>query len=251
MNPTLRSMLVGVGVVALGGVGFFLYTPQPADRTMAELRSAGLAAGQRIVLTCPERLTPSTKRRINYAQPGALRPSQSYGRVARAAVCFAPDAGNCFRPADFALRVGELQGEVVVPSLRRDVVGLDPDAGEDTDGGEDAVDDSFQFRLDDCLAERCSTYDAGDGSNFCGRLNRLQLVTPPNMLPNCRGPDGGWDDGAGEAGHMPAPDCDLLTDDGGTRWGGCNSYARERMTGADCLPVERGVVAGDAPSEWL
>jgi hypothetical protein len=53
MNPKLRNMLVGVGVVVLSGTGFILFTPQPASRTMADLRDAGITDGQRIVLTCP------------------------------------------------------------------------------------------------------------------------------------------------------------------------------------------------------
>ena len=100
MTPKLRSMLTGAAVVVLSGVGFLLYTPQPATRSMLELRDAGITDGPRFVLTCPERLTAQTRRRINAAQPGLLRPKQSYGRVARTAVCFNPDAGNCFRPAD-------------------------------------------------------------------------------------------------------------------------------------------------------
>jgi hypothetical protein len=224
---------------------------------MAELKAAGINDGQRIVLVCPERLTQRTKKRIQANQPGLLRPKQSYGRIARTAVCFNPDAGNCFTAnAAFNLRVSELEGEVIVPSLRRDTVGLDPDAGEDADGGEDAVDDAFQYRLDDCRAERCLSFDAGDGSNFCGRLNRLMLVDPPNMIANCFGlPDGGWDDNAGEVGHIPAPNCRFngpyAFPDAGARFMGCNSLPRQYAIGNACLPVESGVVAGDVPQDWL
>lgn len=251
MNPRLRAMLFAVGVVTLGGVGFMLNTPQPATRTMLDLRDAGITDGQRIVLTCPERLTPRTRKRINANQPGLLRPKQAYGRVARTAVCFNPDGGNCFRPADWLVRVGDLQGEVIVPSLRRDTVGLDPDGGEDSDGGEDAVDDALQYRLDDCTATRCSDFDAGDGTSFCQRLNRLMLVDPPCVIPDGRLPDGGFLDDA-PAGQI---DCRFTgpygTQDGGPRWNGINVRPREYAVGTQCLPVECSVVAGDVPGEWL
>lgn len=243
MTPKLRSMLTGAAVVVLSGVGFLLYTPQPATRSMLELRDAGIADGQKFVLTCPERLTARTRRRINAAQPGLLRPKQSYGRVARTAVCFNPDAGNCFRPADGLLRVGDLEGEVIVPSLRRDTDGADLA----DDGGEDAIDDAFQYRLDDCIATTCPNFDAGDGSNFCGRLNRLMLVSSPCMIPNCWLPDGGWDD------ETPV-DCKFggpYSSGGPARWRGCNVGAAEYASGTQCLPVECSVVAGDVPQEWL
>lgn len=246
MTSKLRSMLTAAAaaaVVALSGAGFFLYTPQPATRSMLELRDAGIADGQKFVLTCPERLTAQMRRRINAAQPGLLRPKQSYGRVARTAVCFNPDAGNCFRPADGLVRVGDLEGEVIVPSLRRDTAGADLT----DDGGEDAIDDAFQYRLDDCIATTCPNFDAGDGSNFCGRLNRLMLVASPCMIPNCWLPDGGWDDATPVDCKFGGP----YSSGGPARWRGCNVGAAEYASGTQCLPVECSVVAGDVPQEWL
>lgn len=274
MNPTLRNMLVSVGVVALGGVGFKLYTPQPASRTMAELRDAGIIDGQRIVLTCPERLTAQTKRRINAVQPGALRPKQSYARIARTARCFNPDGGNCFRPSDFLVRVTELEGEVVVPSLRKNLAGVDLDAsvGVDDGGDSDDVDDAFQFRLDDCTAQACVDYDAGAGlfaNPFCNNLNRLVMVPAPCMMPNGwdRGADGGWCEeteclGANggtrtcAAGDTCGPvDCRCSgpygLPDGGPRWRGFNVCPVQFASGAACVPTECGVSAGDVPQEWL
>lgn len=249
MTPKLRSMIFVVGSLVLaGGVTLSLSTPVPGTRTMAELRDAGITDGQRFVLTCPERLTPQMKRRINKAQPGLLRPKQTYARVARVAVCFNPDGGNCFRPSDGLLRIADGEGEVIVPSLRRDLVGVDLDAGNDSDGGEDGVDDSLQFRLDDCEMSRCSTFDAGDGTNFCGRLNRLMLVALPCAMPLCLGSDGGWDDNA-------VVDCRGVgpfgTSDGGPRWRGCNVTPSQYTTGSACVPVECSVVAGDdLVEEW-
>lgn len=250
MNPKLRTMLVSVGVVALGGVGFWLYTPQPSARSMLELRDAGIGEGQPLVLICPERITAQTRRRINKVQPGFLRPRQQYARVARVAKCFNPDGGNCFKPAAWVAAVADLEGEVIIPSLRRNLIGVDQDAGlgDDADGGEtEDVDDSFQYRLDDCRAEKCTTYDAGTlnlpfTNALCGTLNRLWAEVPPCVIPDCTGPDGGWDDSAGEPGHMPAPNCKRI-EDGSPRWAGCNVY--KQWTGTQCIPVECSVVAGD------
>ena len=248
MTPKLRSMIFLVGTLVLGGVGLRLSTPQPATRSMAELRDADIADGQRFVLTCPERLTQQTRRRINAAQPGALRPKQVYARVHRVSVCFNPDAGNCLRPSDGALRVADMEGDVVVPSLRRDLMGVDLDAGNDADGGEDSVDDSLQFRLDDCSVTTCPNFDAGDGSNFCSRLNRIALAESPCAIPLCLGSDGGWDDNAVVDCRATGP---YGEQDGGARWRGCNATPSQHTTGAACVPVACGVLAGDdLVEEW-
>lgn len=260
MNTTLKSMVVAVGVVTLGGVSFLLYTPQPANRTMLELRDAGIAEGQKFVLECPERLEPSTIARIKRRQPDALRPKQKYGRVARVAVCLRIDGGtgNCFRVTDGGLLAGNDEAEVIVPSLRADVVGVVDDGGADESGEDTSVDDSYQFNTSACRHLTCSQYAdmvaAGERPNpyataFCGALNRLALVTPPCMVPDARLADGGWDDNATgiqcrAAGPYALPD-------GGARWIGVNVFPREYAVGAECLPVECSVVAGDVPSEWL
>ena len=88
MTSKLRAMLVSAGVFLLGGVGVLVYTPQPASRTMLDLKDAGIMDGQRLVIVCPERLTKQTVRRINANQPGLLRPKQAYARVARSARCW-------------------------------------------------------------------------------------------------------------------------------------------------------------------
>jgi hypothetical protein len=251
-------MLVAVGVFVLGGIGVYVYTPQPATRTMAELRDAGILDGQKFVLTCPERLTKRTINRIKRLQPTALRPKQSYAHVARVAVCFNPDGGNCFRPSDGLVRVTDLEGEVVVPSLRRDLVGTDEDAGVDEDGEDNTIDDALAYANSDCEVLTCSqadtAQDAGTFTNpyatpFCGALNRLAVQDAPCRLPNCYTlPDGGWDDNAvvdclatGPYGQM----------DGGPRWRGCNVTPKSYTQGAACLPTECSVVAGDRPEDWL
>lgn len=266
MNPKLRAMIVGVGTVILGGVGLALYTPQPATRSMTELRDAGLVEGQPFVLICPERLTTQAKRRINKAQPGQLFSKQSYARVARTARCWNPDGGNCFRPSDGATRVSDMEGEIIVASLRRDLTGVDLDAGiSDDDGGDsEDVDDSLQYRLDACEVMTCSQYDvavdAGAMPNpfanrFCNNLNRLALVPAECAMPDAR-TDGGWDDNAGEPGHIAAPDCKCGgpygLSDGGYRWRGVNVCPSAYAKGTQCLPSPCSIVSGDdLPSEWL
>jgi hypothetical protein len=223
---------------------------------MAELRDAGLNDGQKFAQICPERLTQRTKNRINRTQPGALRPKQSYARVARLAVCFNPDGGNCFRPSDGLLRVANLEGEVIVPSLRRDTTGtVDGD-----DGGEDEVDDALQYRLDDCSYLTCNQADeAQDAGTFinpyatpwCSALNRLAVQPLPCMIPDGRLPDGGFLDDA-PPGQI---DCRFIgpygTADGGPRWNGINVRPKDYAVGSQCLPVECSVVAGDVPGDWL
>lgn len=282
MNPNLRNMLVAVGVFALGGIGVAVFTPQPATRSMLELRDAGILEGQPLVIECPERLTNQTKRRINAAQPGLLRPKQSYAHVARTARCFSPDGGNCFKATDGVARIGDLEGELVIPSLRRNLVGVDLDAGVGIDDGGDSddVDDSLQYRNDACEVFGCAQYDAlidaGLRTNpfsnrYCNALNRLSLVPSPCMIPNGwnRSADGGWCeesaclDPAGPGGYRPCAvgdtcgevDCKFTgpygLSDGGARWRGFNVGPREYAVGTACVPVECGVVAGDVPQEWL
>ena len=262
MNPNLRNMLVAVGVFTLGGVGVYVYTPQPATRSMLELRDAGILEGQPLVIECPERLTAQTKRRINKNQPGLLRPGQSYAHVARTARCFTPDGGNCFRAGDGVARVGDLEAELIIPSLRRNLVGvgLDASVGIDDGGDSEDVDDSFQYRNDACDIFGCQQYDdlldAGVRPNpfsnrYCNALNRLSLVPSPCMIPDGRLPDGGWLDDAPEG----AIDCRFNgpfgLPDGGAQWRGVNVGPREYAVGSQCLPVECSVIAGDVPQEWL
>ena len=264
MTPKLKAKLTAVGVFIFG-VGFYVYTPEPAGRTMLELKDAGILDGQRVVIECPERITKQTKRRINALQPTLLRPSQSYAHIARTARCFNPDGGNCLRPSDGVLRVGDLEAELVIPSLRRDLTGVDVDAGVGSDDGGDSddVDDSWQYVNNSCTLSTCGAYDdlvdSGTRPNpyaspsFCGGLNRLALVPSPCMIPNGwgRAADGGWCE---EACGGPV-DC-LFTgpyaqQDGGPRWRGFNVGPTQYAVGAACVPVECVVVSGDVPEDWL
>ena len=255
MDSRLRTMLVAVGAVTLGGLGFALFTPQPAARTMSELRDAGIGDGQKLVLECPERLTPNTRRRINRNQPGLLRPRQQYATVARVAVCFGrtlPDGGTglCFRPdGGVAPLLADNEGEIIIPSLRRDMVGVDNDGGVDDAGEDTEVDDSLQYQLAGCVQRVCGEVTDSPFAAACGALNRLWLVQQPCMVPDCWTlPDGGWDDSAVVACQWSGP---YGQQDGGPRWRGCNTGPREWASGPACLPSSCGVVAGDNPWDGL
>lgn len=263
MTPKLRNMITAVGIFVLSASAY-VYTPRPATRTMLELKDAGILDGQRLVLICPERLTKQTKRRIEANQPGLLRPSQSYARIARSARCFNPDGGNCLRPSDGLPRVGELEAELIIPSLRRDLTDVDLDAsvGSDDGGDNDDVDDAWQYVTTACTWLTCNQFNDGVDAgvylspyaNGClGGLNRLALQTSPCMIPNGwgRAADGGWceEECGGEV------DCRAIgpygEQDGGPRWRGFNVTPREYAVGAACVPVECGVVSGDVPQDWL
>lgn len=267
MRQELKAMLVLVGVAVVSGVGFYVYTPQPATRSMAELRDAGITdpAGQKLVWESPERLTDQSIRIINRKQPGILRPSQRYARVARVAVCFLEDGGssNCVRVADGGILALDLGASLTIPSLRQDLTGIDIDAGDMVDdaGESNSVDNALQYRRDDVRLYSCAQYDdfeaqtlrpnpwADAGSRFCGALNRLAVVPSPCVIPNCWTlSDGGWDDNA-------VVDCDgtgpFGLQDGGRRYRGCNVTPTQFSAGAACVPVECSVVAGDNPPDWL
>ncbi len=260
MNPKLAAMISLVGVFTLGGVGVFVYTPQPATRTMAELKDAGVLDGQRLVIVCPERLTRQTIRRINAKQPGILRPAQSYAHIARSARCFNPDGGNCLRPSDGVSRIGDLEGALVIPSLRANLSGVDLDAsvGADDGGDNDDVDDSYQYSNSSCELLTCTQFDndvdAGTRvspyvGGCLGGLNRLALQPSPCMIPNGWRADGGWcEESCGVV------DCRFIGGaftDGGPQWRGFNVGPAQSAVGSACVPVECGVVAGDVPQEWL
>lgn len=171
--------------------------------------------------------------------------------------------------------------DIIIPSLRRDLVGVDLDAsvGLDDGGDSDDVDDALQY---DVQAKwlHCQQYDAlvdaglrpnPFSNRFCGSLNRVVLLPSPCMIPNGwnRGADGGWCeetaclDPAGPGGYRPCAagdtcgevDCKFTGPyglaDGGARWRGFNVGPSEYAVGTACVPVECSVVAGDVPQEWL
>jgi hypothetical protein len=289
MNPKLRAMLVTAGLVTIAaGVRVYVSLPTPATISSAELKDAGITDLQRLIITCPERLTTQTKNRIAAKQPGLLRPLQSYGTVSRTARCWNPDGGNCLRASDGLARVGDLEGELIITSLRADLSGVNIDAGVGYDDGGDSddVDDALQFDQAGCVVQTCPLFDAevlagtkldpwydGGGApavSCLGGLNSLALQVSPCMIPGGwgRGADGGWCEeteclATGGIGYRPCVagdtcgevDCKFngpyALEDGGPRWRGFNAGPREYAVGAACVPVSCSVVAGDVPSEWL
>ena len=248
MNPTLRSMMLVIGTMAIGGTTYFLATRQPPDITMAELRDAGAVAERdaRWVAVCPEKITAATARYLRRNGYGDFRAGTIH-RIARVVWQYDTDAGA------IALN----------PSL---VATLPNDA----DGGdeEDETDDSFAFRLDDCYRLECNDpSDAGlrelrllpdagfrharaDGGEipWCNTATRRGRVTPPCTIPNCWVGDGGaWVDDAVVDCQGTGPLGEFGT--GAPRWRGCNVAPAQYTVGTQCVPVECTVVAGDdAPS---
>lgn len=238
MNDRLRAMVVFVGVFVVGGATYLVSQPHPTDRTIAELRDAGLVseAVDSFVLVCPERITSRTASRLvrlGFCEPTACR-AGSYKRIARPA--YVHDGG-----------------ELIVPSLR---LSFAEDAGTDED---EESDDSLQYRTDDCSRVECDGFvpllpDAGaafrrpDGGPavFCSGPNRLALMTPPCALPACFGADGGWDDSVEVDCKFGGP----FSAGGPAVWRGCNAGPSIYAVGSQCLPVECGVVSGDS-TDWL
>lgn len=279
MNPKLAAMLSLAGVVTIAaGVSVYVYTPQPATRTVAELKDAGILEGQKLVEECQEKMTKQTKNRIEVNQPGLLRPGQFYGRVARSARCFNPDGGNCLRPSDGLARVADLEGHLIVVSLRADAGSIDSGIEVDDGGDNDNIDDALQFDKAGCVVHTCPMWDdlvdAGlrvDPFGGClGGVGTLALQPAPCMIPNGwnRGADGGWCEEteclspSSPGGYRPCAvgdtcgevDCKFTGPfglaDGGARWNGFNAKPREFAVGA-CVPVVCNVASGDVPAEWL
>jgi hypothetical protein len=241
MDSRLRSFLVSIGVFLVGGAIFYVSQPSPADVSVATLRANGLetSAIATFAIVCPEKLTRNTANRLNNLGMCVGCRAGQIKRIARVAFLYA-DAG------------------VVVPSLRASI----PDAGAEVDGGEEGEPGQF-VRTDDCYF-----LDAGvlhptrlDGgwvyprtnvlleSPFENGPNRMALVVPPCVLPNCFVGDGGsWVDTA-------VVDCKTAgayaLEDGGGRWIGCNVSPAKYASGNQCLPVECSVVAGDDPIDVL
>lgn len=252
MNPKLQTMVAVVGLMTIGGVAYQLATRQPPEITMTELRDAG-AVDDRIdrwVAICPEKISQKTRSYLK---------NNGYGTYA---------VGSVHRIGrvvwEYLLADG---GRVALnPSL---IVALDA-GGEEFDGGDedDETDDSNLFRLDNCYRHECNNADGGlnelrllpdggfrhmrsDGGEvpWCNSAVRRGRVTPPCVIPNCWTlSDGGWNDSAVVDCQASGP-FGLL--DGGARWRGCNVVPAQFSTGAQCVPVECSVVAGDDPPAVL
>lgn len=71
----------------------------------------------------------------------------------------------------------------------------------------------------------------GDPNPFTRVLSASKFV-----IPDCRNPDGGWDES-----HAPVA-CLRSLPDGGTGWKGCNTMPRAESSGGQCLPAPSGAV---------
>lgn len=95
--------------------------------------------------------------------------------------------------------------------------------------------------LDACATHAgvCEQWDAGNP------FTRVRAASK-HVIPDCRGSDGGWVDD-----HAPV-DCLRRTEDGGSRWAGCNVMPRSESVGASCLNAPSGVVfAGEQLQDSL
>lgn len=99
-----------------------------------------------------------------------------------------------------------------------------------------------------CDVDACAAFSA-----VCGAWDAGQPVTRVRsaskyVIPDCRGADGGWDDG-----HASV-DCLRLgyASDGGYGWAGCNVIPRGLSAGSQCLDAPSGVVfAGERLEDSL
>jgi hypothetical protein len=92
--------------------------------------------------------------------------------------------------------------------------------------------------FEDCAAGECDVRDAG--------LAQARAASK-YVIPDCRAPDGGWDDSA-------VVDCRRagVLSDGGAAWWGCNVFPREEAVGTQCLDAPTGVVvAGERLEDSL
>jgi hypothetical protein len=101
------------------------------------------------------------------------------------------------------------------------------------------------LRLEDCTFEDCAKGPGACDVKDAG-LTKVRAASK-YVIPDCRTPDGGWDDSA-------VVDCRragvLL--DGGAAWWGCNVFPRAEAVGTQCLDAPTGVVvAGERLEDSL
>jgi hypothetical protein len=102
------------------------------------------------------------------------------------------------------------------------------------------------LRLEDCAFEDCAKTPGACDVKDAG-LAKADRAASKYVIPDCRAPDGGWDDSA-------VVDCRragvLL--DGGAAWWGCNVFPRAEAVGTQCLDAPTGVVvAGERLEDSL
>lgn len=222
----MKRLAIGLTVFTLGLVG-------------------SLALGQsqtpeKLVVICPERLSPKGKGRITKGQgQNAIRREQRYATVARVAEgrCTTPDGGpmSCLDAGVAALE----DGSITIPSHRQ------PQQVDD-EAGNDDLDSAYQLKRDSCRLVSCADFNDGP-PNFCNRRFGTRVIEPACVMPNCWLSDGGWNDNAVVNCRRRVPEFD-----GGTsvRYTGCNVIPKAEAVGNRCVPTNCEVVAGE-PGSWL
>ncbi len=92
-----------------------------------------------------------------------------------------------------------------------------------------------------CDLDTCATYPAVCAAWDAGQPVVRVRSASKYVIPDCRGPDGGWDD-------TSVVDCRRkgVGNDGGTAWWGCNVFPRSESVGTKCLDAPSGtVMAGE------
>jgi len=101
------------------------------------------------------------------------------------------------------------------------------------------------LRLEDCTVDDCDKYPGACDVRDAGVVRAR--AASKYVIPDCRAPDGGWDDTA-------VADCRRrgVLIDGGVAWWGCNVFPREEAVGTQCLDAPTGVVvAGERLEDSL
>ena len=172
-----------------------------------------LRHGESGVLVCPELLAEKETRDdidASSVVQRALRRNQRYAMVGRVVKCEAEDGGVC------DLENGELRLEK--PAKNREVV-----------------------RESGCRLDACA-----DHGKACQTKNRLFIVEPSCVVPNC------WQGDAGEWVDDAVVDCQLRSPDMSgeevTRYVGCNVFPASKAVGTQCVPVSCEVFSGEGAS---
>lgn len=203
-----------------------------------------------LVVICPERLAPSTRRKIERKEgQNALRKRQKYATIARYA------EGRCRRANGNARSCIPLgteplkNGDVTIPMLQRPERVDEADEADSLSDAETAdagallnrKDRALQLNLDACTLVACAEFEATT-PGFCNKPSGIKLMEPKCVMPNCWTADGGWDDNAEVDCMWRGPDLSGATV---TRWNGCNVMPKANAVGNACVPTNCEVVAGE------
>jgi hypothetical protein len=228
----MKHFIQGLGL-ALAALAFTALTPNSGVRLSRDIPNE---PPERFVSVCPERLMPSTIKRIEALQPGTLAPGQKYATVARLTLgwCAQADGGeaSCVdaEPDAFA--------DFIIPSRKSaQRVDVDPE-----DGGN--YDSALTVNLERCQTYSCAAFEI-EHPGFCARLVATKVVPPPCVIPRCINDGGTWDESL-------EVDCRQRTQNlegrEEVRWMGCNVMPASTAVGTQCQPVNCEVISGESPT---